>query len=287
MTGWEPSPVQSRSAVHGAGLTGVGVLPWQQLQMARTRLGLSRSDLARGIVGASAISHIEAGRAIPSETVLEQLGQRLQVDVAKWKADWAPWRRRAQVRKTLARATSAGDWANVASTLADAWGVLTRFERHLYGALLHAARGDTSSASGSLQAAWFAEDAPRPEVTWPGTAAEVRALERAEALCLAEIARQSGRTHAAAYWDTRARRRGCYTEANEISGPGGRGATMSMTGEELGYQDAMRQVERALRRRAKALEEMEADASEEQLALLQARKAEVEHLIGVVQSLHR
>lgn len=60
------------------------------------------------------------------------------------------------------------------------------------------------------------------------------------------------------------------------------------TEEELGYQDAMRQVQRALHRRLKALEEELSDATEQAESVeLKHRMKEIHHLIEVVNSLHR
>lgn len=62
---------------------------------------------------------------------------------------------------------------------------------------------------------------------------------------------------------------------------------MSKTGEEIGYEDAMRQIERALNRRLKALKELEEEDNPEETAMIHARYEEVKHLIQVVESLHR
>jgi hypothetical protein len=57
---------------------------------------------------------------------------------------------------------------------------------------------------------------------------------------------------------------------------------------ELGYQDAIRQVLRALHRRLKALEEELEEAREAKTQqALRSRMEEVRHLIDVVESLHR
>lgn len=62
---------------------------------------------------------------------------------------------------------------------------------------------------------------------------------------------------------------------------------MSMTGEELGYHDAMHQIERALHRRLKALHDLEETDDEHELAAIRAKCEEVKHIIQVVESLHR
>jgi hypothetical protein len=62
---------------------------------------------------------------------------------------------------------------------------------------------------------------------------------------------------------------------------------MAKTGEEVGYEDAKRQVHRCLQRRVKALEESLRDASEEQKPELRARILEVKHIMQIVESLHR
>lgn len=59
------------------------------------------------------------------------------------------------------------------------------------------------------------------------------------------------------------------------------------TGEELGYQDAIRQVLRHLQRRNKTLEAEQKKADENDIAEIQIRLSEVEHMIHVVESLHR
>lgn len=59
------------------------------------------------------------------------------------------------------------------------------------------------------------------------------------------------------------------------------------TEEEIGYQDAMRQVHRALQRRLKSLQEELHTAEGPDKEQLQIRIAEVEHLIQTVESLHR
>lgn len=62
---------------------------------------------------------------------------------------------------------------------------------------------------------------------------------------------------------------------------------MGMTGEEVGYRDAMRQVDRSLQRRLRSLEESLEGAEPEKQGLIEARIEEVKHLIEVVESLHR
>lgn len=62
---------------------------------------------------------------------------------------------------------------------------------------------------------------------------------------------------------------------------------MGTTGEEVGYQDAMRQVHRSLQRRMKSLQEALKDASSEKQNQLQTRISEVEHMLQIVESLHR
>jgi hypothetical protein len=62
---------------------------------------------------------------------------------------------------------------------------------------------------------------------------------------------------------------------------------MAKTGEEVGYEDAKRQVQRCLQRRMKALEESLRDAEEEQKPELRTRILEVKHIMQIVESLHR
>ncbi|CAM3849580.1 hypothetical protein [Alicyclobacillus pomorum] len=62
---------------------------------------------------------------------------------------------------------------------------------------------------------------------------------------------------------------------------------MSMTGEEVGYADAMRQVQRSLQRRLKTLQDEYDGAPAEKQVELRARMAEVRHIIQVVESLRR
>ncbi len=61
---------------------------------------------------------------------------------------------------------------------------------------------------------------------------------------------------------------------------------MSATGEEVGYQNAVRQFTRSLRHRAKALAEACQSASPEKLVELRIRLDEVEHMLQTVKSLH-
>lgn len=62
---------------------------------------------------------------------------------------------------------------------------------------------------------------------------------------------------------------------------------MAKTGEELGYEDARRQVLRSLQRRLKSLQDAQKDAPEDKRTELRARISEVEHLLNVVESLQR
>lgn len=62
---------------------------------------------------------------------------------------------------------------------------------------------------------------------------------------------------------------------------------MGITGEEVGYQDAIRQVHRSLQRRLKSLQEECKDADENQQKELRIRISEVEHILHGVESLHR
>ncbi|RIV17107.1 hypothetical protein D2Q93_16130 [Alicyclobacillaceae bacterium I2511] len=61
---------------------------------------------------------------------------------------------------------------------------------------------------------------------------------------------------------------------------------MSTTGEEVGYQNAIRQITRSIRHRAKALEEACSVAAPDKLVELQIRLDEVEHMMQIVKSLH-
>lgn len=62
---------------------------------------------------------------------------------------------------------------------------------------------------------------------------------------------------------------------------------MSMTGEEVGYQDAIRQVVRAMHRRLKSIQSDMEGADPEESLKLKAKAEEVKHLINVIESLHR
>lgn len=62
---------------------------------------------------------------------------------------------------------------------------------------------------------------------------------------------------------------------------------MSMTGEEVGYHDAMRQVTRAMQRRYKALEEELESATEREAPEIRGRMKEVKHMLEVIETLHR
>ncbi|QSO51914.1 hypothetical protein JZ785_24635 [Alicyclobacillus curvatus] len=62
---------------------------------------------------------------------------------------------------------------------------------------------------------------------------------------------------------------------------------MGLTGEEVGYRDAIRQVDRSLQRRLRALEtELESSEPDEHIEIA-ARIEEIRHIIQVVESLHR
>jgi hypothetical protein len=62
---------------------------------------------------------------------------------------------------------------------------------------------------------------------------------------------------------------------------------MGTTGEEVGYQDAIRQVQRSLQRRMKSLQETLKDAPSEKQSQLHTRISEIEHILQIVESLHR
>ncbi|MCL6637749.1 MAG: hypothetical protein K6T26_07355 [Alicyclobacillus sp.] len=62
---------------------------------------------------------------------------------------------------------------------------------------------------------------------------------------------------------------------------------MAATGEEIGYEDAMRQVMRSLQRRWKLLQEEARTAEPARQQELRIRMSEVEHLQQVVESLRR
>lgn len=66
-----------------------------------------------------------------------------------------------------------------------------------------------------------------------------------------------------------------------------RGERMGATGEEIGYQDAIRQVRRSLERRLKALQEALDGADDKRAQELRVRISEVEHMVRVVESLRR
>lgn len=59
------------------------------------------------------------------------------------------------------------------------------------------------------------------------------------------------------------------------------------TGEELGYQDAIRQVQRSIHRRLKVLEEESKEAEGDHATQLEVRISELNHVLRVVESLHR
>jgi len=56
---------------------------------------------------------------------------------------------------------------------------------------------------------------------------------------------------------------------------------------ELGYRDAIRQVERCLQRRMKSLQEERKNASEQAALEIRIRISEIEHVLEIVESLHR
>ena len=62
---------------------------------------------------------------------------------------------------------------------------------------------------------------------------------------------------------------------------------MGMTGEEVGYRDAIRQFDRSLQRRLRTLEEMLESAEGENHIKLEAKIDEVRHILQVLESLHR
>lgn len=59
------------------------------------------------------------------------------------------------------------------------------------------------------------------------------------------------------------------------------------TEEDVGYQDAMRQVQRSISRRLKSLEEQWKEAEPDDKETLQARIDELHHIEHVLESLHR
>lgn len=65
------------------------------------------------------------------------------------------------------------------------------------------------------------------------------------------------------------------------------GNTLGITGEDVGYRDAMRQIQKSLQRRLKTLEEDCKDASSDKQGALRIRISEVEHILQIVDSLHR
>lgn len=56
---------------------------------------------------------------------------------------------------------------------------------------------------------------------------------------------------------------------------------------ELGYSDAIHQVTRSLQRRLKALEDEGKQAEEDKQEEIRFRMLEIEHLLQVIESLHR
>lgn len=56
---------------------------------------------------------------------------------------------------------------------------------------------------------------------------------------------------------------------------------------ELGYQDAIRQVQRSLARRLKSLQENDKNTSNTSSAECKIRISEIEHLMKILESLHR
>ncbi|GMA51526.1 hypothetical protein GCM10025857_28830 [Alicyclobacillus contaminans] len=62
---------------------------------------------------------------------------------------------------------------------------------------------------------------------------------------------------------------------------------MAMTGEEVGYRDAMRQVQRSLQRRLHMLQEEYDGADADRQKELRVRMDEVKRMQHVVESLHR
>jgi hypothetical protein len=59
------------------------------------------------------------------------------------------------------------------------------------------------------------------------------------------------------------------------------------TGEELGYQDAMRQVQRSIQRRLKALETECKEETGPAVNTLEIQISELQHVLKIVESLHR
>lgn len=59
------------------------------------------------------------------------------------------------------------------------------------------------------------------------------------------------------------------------------------TNEDLGYRDAIRQVQRALQRRLKALEEARRGTDPQVVREYTIRIEELEHMLNVIESLHR
>lgn len=65
-------------------------------------------------------------------------------------------------------------------------------------------------------------------------------------------------------------------------------ATDMETGEQVGFENAVRQMQRALSHRLKGLEEERSETADEvKRRELTVRMAEVEHLLGVLKTLHR
>lgn len=161
---------------------------------------MSQGQLADGIVVASGMSHIEAGRFIPSEQILAQFADRLGVGRMPFCALWAPWRRRTQVRKLLKQAARNEDSAGILQLVTSAVQILTPFESYVHLAFADALTQDVIGAYGRLHQAWFEEGVPDVVSNWPGTASERRDVLRLEATVQAAICHMEDRHLAESHW---------------------------------------------------------------------------------------
>jgi len=181
--------------------------PWQNLAAIRRKCGFSQGQLAHGIVGTSAMSHIEAGRLIPSERVLVQLASKLGVESELLCATWLPWRRRTLVRKLLTQTVRLENASALLDLLNREACLLTSFELSVYRAFCAVVTEDFDGASRALYEAWFSHGDGSAVENWPGTARERFAVLCLEAGVQAGICRLEQRYLAESYWKDAARQR--------------------------------------------------------------------------------
>lgn len=62
---------------------------------------------------------------------------------------------------------------------------------------------------------------------------------------------------------------------------------MEPTSEEVGYRDAIRQVDRSLQRRLRALETELESCEPDEHCKIEAKIEEIRHIVQIVESLHR